>query len=431
MRQPLFFLAVVLTSACGAIAETPSQTRDSVSIQDSLRELSRKLDILTEEFEALRSGEVMDEKYEPQRGLGPAGGRVYQRQKTGVSLAGYGEAVYENFSVMRDDDQPANKPDRVDFVRAVVYVGYRFNDWILLNTEIEFEHASTGKGGEVSVEFGYLELIFSEHANLRAGLLLPPVGIINEKHEPTTFFGTLRPQVERSIIPTTWRANGAGVYGTIVSGLGYRAYVVEGLNAAGFTDTDGIRGGRQNGALALAEDMALTGRIEYEGLPGTIVAASVFTGNAGQGAQDSLGQISAATTVISGHAEVAWKGLEVRALVAQTTINDAGRLSVMTGKTIGSKLFGWYVTAGYDVLPLFIPGSEHALLPYVQYEIFNTQEEVDPGFVANPANDRSILTLGLMYKPHPNVAFKADTRDNKNEAGTGINQWNLAVNYLF
>jgi hypothetical protein len=332
---------------------------------------------------------------------------------------------------MRDDGQLATKPDRIDFLRAVVYFGYRFNDWILLNTEIEFEHGSTGEGGEVSVEFGYLELMFAEAANLRAGLLLPPVGIVNEKHEPSTFFGTLRPQVERSIIPTTWRGNGAGFYGTIAQGLGYRAYVVEGLNAAGFTDADGIRGGRQNGAQALAENMAVTGRIEYDGLPGTIIAADFFTGNAGQGATDSLGEISAATTVISGHAEFAWKGLEARALVAQTTIDDAGRISVMNGTTIGSKLFGWYVSAGYDLIPLFVPGSEHALLPYVQYERFNTQKEVDPGFTANPANDRTILTLGLMYKPHPNVAFKTDYRDNTNEAGTAIDQWNLAVNYLF
>jgi hypothetical protein len=429
MRLAVLLLAVFCTSFFAAHAEV--QPRDSVSVQDSLRELSRKVEILTDEFEALRSGEAAVGPYEPQRGLGPAGGRVYQREKSGVSIAGYGEAVYENFSEMRDNNQAANKPDRVDFLRAVVYFGYRFNDWILFNSEIEFEHASTGKGGEVSVEFGYLELMFSEAANLRAGMLLPPVGIVNEKHEPTTFFGTLRPQVERSIIPTTWRANGAGVYGTIVGGLGYRAYVVEGLNAAGFSDTDGIRGGRQNGAQALAENFAFTGRVEYDGLPGTVIAASVFTGNSGQGATDSLGTISAATTVVSAHAEFAWKGLEARALVAQTTIDDAGRLSMLNGKTIGSRLFGWYFTAGYDLIPLFVPGSEHALLPYVQYEMFNTQEEVDNGFMADPANDRSILTVGLMYKPHPNVAFKADYRDNKNEAGTAIDQWNLAVNYLF
>ncbi len=407
------------------------QEGDSLAVQDSLKELSRKIDILTEEFEAMRLGEVADEKYEPQRGLGPAGGRVYQKGNTGVSLAGYGEVVYENFSETRDDGPDANKPDRIDFLRAVVYFGYRFNDWILLNSEIEFEHGSTGKGGEVSVEFGYLELMFCEQANLRAGMLLTPVGIVNEKHEPSTFFGTLRPQVERSIIPTTWRANGAGFYGDILPGLGYRAYILEGLNASGFSDTDGIRGGRQSGAQALADDMALAGRLEYRGLTGTIIGASAFTGNSGQGAMDSLGELNARTTVLSAHAEFAWKGLELRALYASTSIDDAGRISAMNGKTIGSRLSGWYVACGYDVIPLFLPGSEHYLAPYVQYEMYNTQAEVDPGFMANPANDRSILTMGLMYKPHPNVAFKGDYRDNRNEAGTAIDQWNLAVNYLF
>jgi hypothetical protein len=36
-----------------------------------------------------------------------------------------------------------------------------------------------------------------------------------------------------------------------------------------------------------------------------------------------------------------------------------------------------------------------------------------------------------MYKPHPDVAFKADYRNNWNGAGTAVNQWNIAANYMF
>jgi hypothetical protein len=358
--------------------------------------------------------------------LGPAAGRVYQVRKSGASISGYGEVVYENYTTNRDDNAPANKIDRIDYLRNVLYVGYRFNDWILFNSEVEFEHA----GKVVAVEFGYVELLLSSSVRFRAGMLLPPMGIVNEKHEPSTFFGTLRPGPERYIIPSTWRTNGIGVYGGI-SPFSYRLYVVEGLKASGFSDSDGIRGGRQNGVEALAEDFGVSGRVDYHGMNGGLIGASFYMGNSGQGAKDSLGNIDAQTVLWDVHAEYSWKGLEARALYAVATVDDAGRISALTGKTVGSSMSGWYVVAGYDIMPLVDPGSGHLLAPFVQFERLNTQASVAGGFLSSKQNDRSALVVGLTYKPHPNVAFKIDYRDNKNGANTGIDQWNVAVNYLF
>ncbi|MBI4418927.1 MAG: hypothetical protein HY563_09120 [Ignavibacteriales bacterium] len=398
---------------------------------DSLKEIRRQIDILVEELERLRLGEVAEPFYEPQRGLGPAAAKVYQLKKTGVSIAGYGEVVYENYAKKRDDGIVANKPDKIDYLRNVVYVGFRYNDWILFNSEIEFEHGSTGKGGEVSVEFGYVELMLSPSLNIRAGMILPPLGIINEKHEPSTFFGSLRPQVERSIIPSTWRTNGVGAYGDLGSLVNYRAYIVEGFHAKNFSDADGLRGGRQSGANARAENFGLTGRLEFTGIAGGIVGGSFYYGNSGQGQTDSLGTIKAATTLWSLHAEYAWKSLDLRAVIARVAVDEAGRASALAAKTIGSEMTGWYVVAGYDLVPLFSPGSQHSFSPFVQFESLNTHASVAPGFTANKAFDRNILTVGISYKPHPNVALKIDYQDIKNAAGTGINQWNAAVNYLY
>ncbi len=412
-----------------ALLGSPALAQGSAA--DSLRDLARKVEILTEELEKTKLGEVAEASYEPQRGLGPGASRVYQLKKTGVSIAGYGEVLYQNYAKKRDDNLDANKPDQIDYLRNVVYFGFRFNDWILFNSEIEFEHASTGKRGEVSVEFGYIELMLSKNFNLRAGMVLPPLGIINEKHEPSTFLSTLRPQVERFIIPSTWRTNGVGVYGEIVPDLNYRAYVVEGFDAKSFSDAEGIRGGRQSGSLALAEDFGYTGRIEYAGLPGTTLGASFYYGNSGQGAKDSLGTITAATSIVSVHIEFAYKGFDLRAVAGQTHLDQAGRVSVLARKTVASKTNGWYVVGGYDLMPLLAPGSEQALIPFVQYEKLNTHAEVAAGFAANPANSRSVLTVGMHYKPHPNVACKFDFNNLNNRAGTGIDQWNLAIAYLY
>src|SRR5574341_397377 len=379
---------------------------------DTLRELMRRIDILTEEIEKSKLGEVAERKYESRYGLGPAASQVYQLKKAGVSLAGYGEVTYQNFAKETDSAQPPGRPDAIDYLRNVVYVGFKFSDRILFNSEIEFEHASTGKNGEVSREFGYVDGQLNPALMARAGMVLVPVGIINEFHEPPTFHGVLRPEVESAIIPTTWRANGFGLAGSTASGIGYRLYVVEGLDAAKFS-ANGIRGGRQSGSQSIAEDMALTGRVDYTGLVGLNLGASIYSGNSGQGLQDAGGNtIGARVNLWAVHGIFARRGLELRGVFVQSTIGDVDSLNRVLkfsgNQTIGARQAGFYLTAAYDVLPLFAKGKSSALLPFVQYEKLNTQSEVPSGFTANAANERTNLTYGLTFKPHPNVAFKAD-----------------------
>ena len=421
-------VGVLIILLLGMFVGQPASAQERV---DSLAELQRQILVLAEEVSKLRLGESLYDRPSQERGLGPAGSTVYRSTKQGVSLASYGEAIYQNYAATADDGSPSMRKDQLDYLRAVLYVGYTYNEWILFNSEIEFEHASTGKGGEVSVELAYLELLFSRAANMRAGLVLIPVGIINEKHEPTTFVGTLRPLVEQVVVPSTWRALGVGSYGEIASWLNYRAYVVEGLNAQGFSASSGIRGGRQSGAKAVAENLAFTGKIEALPFTGGMLAGSFFWGRSGQGMEDSLGVLDVPTFVWSVHTELNLAGIDIRALYAQTTVGQSDRLSAAVGSTVGSRMEGWYANASYDVLPLIIPGSTHSLSPYVQYERANTQASVAQGATPSGGNDTRVLTLGLMYKPYPWVAFKADIRDVRNEAGTGLNQWNLALNYLF
>jgi hypothetical protein len=403
--------------------------------QDTLRELMRRIDILTEEIEKARLGEVAERKYESRYGLGPAASQVYQLKKAGVSLAGYGEVTYQNFARENDLGGNSGKTDEIDYLRHVVYVGFKFNDRILFNSEMEVEHASTGKKGEASMEFGYVDAQVSAALAVRAGMVLVPVGIINEFHEPPTFHGSLRPEVESAIIPTTWRANGLGLAGSTPSGFGCRLYLVEGLDASKFS-AGGIRSGRQSGSKGLAEDLAITGRLDYAGLAGINLGASFYSGNSGQGLQDATGnEIGARVTLLTLHGIWARRGLELRGALAQSTIGDTealNRVLKLSGNNaIGKKQTGFYLTAAYDVLPLFFKSTHSALLPFVQYEKLNTQAEAPAGFAANPANERTNLTLGVTFKPHPNVAFKLDFIDRKNEADTAVDQFNVAVNYLF
>ena len=130
----------------------------------------------------------------------------------------------------------------------VLYTGYKFTDSILFNAEIEFEHATTGStksssgGGSVSVEFAYLDFLLRDWANIRAGLVLVPMGFLNEIHEPVSYFGVNRPDIERQIIPSTWRENGVGIHGTLYEQVDYQAFVINGFNARGFRFRRSARG---------------------------------------------------------------------------------------------------------------------------------------------------------------------------------------------
>jgi hypothetical protein len=394
-------------------------------------EIERKIDVLTREIENLKLGEAApaaDAEAGGVHGLGPAASKVYA-VKQGVSIGGYGEFLYQDFDTAQEDGVPSGLTDNADLVRLVLYTGYKFNDRILFNSEIEYEHATTGEGdeekGEVSVEFAYLDFLFGERMGVRSGLVLVPVGFLNELHEPPIFLGTRRPMVEQQILPTTWRELGAGVFGE-TGPLSWRAYLTTSLSSAGF-EGENIREGRSGGSQAAAEDVALTGRLDWAPLGGLTVGASVFAGDTGQGADFDGG-----LTLWDAHAEYRWRGLQARALYAQTSIDDAAAINAQNGlvgdASVGEDQYGWYGEVGYDVLA---GRSSQSLIPFVRYERWNTQDAVPAGFDADPANDRTLTTVGLSWKVIPNVVVKADWNKSENEADTGVDQVNVGLGFLF
>jgi hypothetical protein len=392
------------------------------------------VDAITRELEELRLGrDVVVEADSGIYGFGPAASKVY-KVRQGVSLGGYGEVLYENFAGSREDDLPSGATDRLDALRAIVYVGYKFNDRILFNSELEFEHGSTEDGGSVSIEFAYLDYRLSPGFGLRAGLLLPPMGFINELHEPPTFLGARRPETERQLIPSTWREGGIGVFGT-AGQMSYRAYLVSGFDASGF-GAGGIRDGRQNGAEAAAVNFGGVGRLDYTGVLGLTIGTAAYAGNSGQGAalsSDPGRTLGARTFIWDAHAEYKARGFDLRGLFALATLDDAAEVNQLNGLSgagsVGDRMVGVDLQGGYDVLRGSASG--HQLLPYVRYERLDTQDRVPDGFLADPANDRSFVTLGAMWKPVPNVSLKADYQLVSNEAETGVNQLNVNLGYLF
>jgi hypothetical protein len=438
-----------------ALGEEPP-AKPAEEREQRLKELEQKVDVLTKEIEALRLGESPAAAPAPapgataapaastpapavttsasRFGIGPAAARVYGRK--GVSIGGYGEALYQSFASSKQDGTPSGLTDTIDLSRAVLYFGYKFDDHFVFNSEIEFAHAvaASDKEGEVEVEFAYVDWLSNSRAfRARAGLLLVPMGFINELHEPPTFLGARRPDVERFILPATWRELGFGGYGE-AGPLAYRLFLVNSLNSEGYS-AEGIREGRQEGSLAKAHDFALTGRLDFVGVNGLLAGASFFTGCTGQGRTTATGEtVCGQTTVWDVHADFRWRGLSLRALVAGSTISDGAAINELNGLSgdegVGSRQRGWYVEAGFDVLSL-MPRSRMSLVPFVRYEAWDTQASVPDGYARNPENDVTQWTAGLVFKPIPQVVLKLDGQWRRNAARTGVNQLNVALGYEF
>jgi len=345
-------------------------------------------------------------------------------QVGGVTWHGYGELHYNNpkgSSVPGKDD-----PAQIDFHRLVWGLSYQWNDRISLHTELDFEHAFK----EPELEFAYLDFLIRPEINVRAGVVLMPVGPRNERHEPPRFFSVERPYLQRTVIPTTWQEGGVGLFGTLGDDFNYRAYLVSGLDAKGFNAKDGIRKGRRAIGEAANEAFAWVGRLEYIGLPGLSLGTSVYHGGANQ---DPKSSDDIDVTLLEGDIRYTVSGLDFQAMYAQIDISHPEKI---TGAGVGEKIAGWNAEIAYHLRTLD-PDTEQDLVPFVRWEQFNTQEAVPAAYPADPANDRSVFTIGLAYYPVPDVVIKADLETWEDE-DSGVNddgekkkRFNLGIGYEF
>ena len=201
----------------------------------------------------------------PQSQLNAAQRLLSGNYASAVTVGAYAEMLY---------NQPEGDNGELDVQRMVLLFGYRFNDKTQFVTEVELEHVN-----EIYVEQAFINYSVGSNVSLRGGLMLVPMGIVNEFHEPTTFNGTERPGMDNAIVPTTWREIGIGVAGRFNNlNLGYQAYVFNGFKSteangegglSGFLGgSSGLRGGRQKAIQSTIDSPTLSTKLDYYGIPG-------------------------------------------------------------------------------------------------------------------------------------------------------------------
>lgn len=428
----LLLLAITDPAFAEDATSEASVTSDG-SDGERLERVEAKVDALTDEVGRLESVFAVPEEleFESFSGLGPAASKVYKRE-SGLSIGGYGEVRLRTYHGQGNDD----RNDVFDAVRQIVYVGYKFNENWVFNSELEFEHAGTGGGGSVSTEFATIDYLHRDELNFRVGVLLIPMGFVNEIHEPNFFYGAERPEVERQIMPSTWREAGAGVFGTIADRVHYRLYVVNGLDGAGF-GRGGLRGGRQKASRALSDDFAFVGRVDVDVADGLLIGGSVYAGQSGQeqrsGASAPVpGELlpDLMTHIYEIHAQYKGNGFSVRGLWSEAFIDEAGAHDRILGSGLASRMQGWYVEAGYDILPLFCE-TKQTLEPFFRFSNLDTQHKTPDGVIRDGSRDVNIYTAGLHYRPIPQVVFKVDYRRFDQRSGSRANEVQALVGYVF
>jgi hypothetical protein len=306
-------------------------------------------------------------------------------------------------------NRPEHEDPQLDFHRFVLLFNHSFTDRLRFIGELEVEHGlveGLEESGELELEQAYLDFRVAPAFNIRAGMLLAPVGIINERHEPPSFHGVERPFVDTVIIPTTWFDAGAGVHGTFGGGWQYRAYLMAPLDATRITAEDGLAEARQKGFKSNVRNIAQTARLEYGGYPGLTLGTSFWRGKTGFNFRREQSRVG----VIEFDGRYHTGPVAVRGEFAQIFIDGAAGLNDLVQRTAGvnpniaTQMRGFYLEP--SVRPL--PGLKWDVAAFVRYENFDTQFRMPEGVLPLKQFDRAAWVVGASYFPDPDIVLKID-----------------------
>lgn len=354
-----------------------------------------------------------------------------------LTIGGYGQIDY---------NQPVSggsfQNGVLDVHRLVLMFGYKFSDKTQFITEVEFEHVK-----EVFVEQAFLQHEITPWLKFRGGLMLVPMGIINEYHEPSTFNGVERPNLDKYVVPSTWREIGAGFTGVFPSAaLSYQLYVMNGFNgydgSPHLRGSDGFRKGRQKGAESYMSSPNLAFRINYFGIRGLQLGLSGYGGKSQSTLYhglDKSDEIALATadssivgmTMVGADARYSIGGLSLRGQINYGIVSNSDQYNEFSESDLGSTLSGWYGEIAYNLFHS-VEGIQTELIPFLRLEQYNTHSAVAEGTTMDPSLNRTDLTFGLGWKLSQGAMLKADYQVFRNK-GSGANkqQFNAGVAIWF
>jgi hypothetical protein len=399
----LVALAIAGSFSAGAFA-APS----NAEIFDMMQEMKQELKALQAENNELK-GTVQEVAVSTDEAI-----KAQIKLANKSSWGGYGELHYNN---LEGQGPGVSDTRKIDFHRFVLYFGHEFRDDLRFFSEFELEHAlvkdigdssTTENGpGEVELEQAYIQYDYNETTQITSGLFLMPIGILNETHEPDTFYGVERNTVEKNIIPSTWWEAGVMVTKELSPGLTVDVALTSGLESKASSYKP--RDGRQKVASAAADSLATIGRLKYTAIPGLELAASLFMQtDYCQGAVVGCGSATAFET----HAVYKKDKFQLRALYAGWNIDGDAV------KTAGAdKQNGYYLEPAYRFNDKW--GA------FVRYETYDNKDG------SSADTEVEARSIGFNYWMDPTVVAKFDYVDQSKANNGDSDGINIGIGYSF
>ncbi|MCC6159201.1 MAG: hypothetical protein IT350_14220 [Deltaproteobacteria bacterium] len=361
-----------------------------------------------------------------------------------VQLGGYGELHYNN---------KEGETAEIDFHRFVLFFGYDWDRIWSFRSELEIEHVLAGEGqpGEVELEQAYIEASVHPAFRVQTGIVLIPLGLINQWHEPPLFNGVERPYFHNVVIPTTWWEAGAKIHGDLGSHVRYQVLATSSLDAEAIDPAKGLRETRQKVAEAKAESMAVSGRLDVSPVTGANIGLSGFYGGS-----DQRGAFGWPVAIASGDLKLVGFGFELRGEGSLVSFPKAEEMNEELGfaltpeqatqaaedegleeatrdntRAIPASIMGALGELGFNTLVFFDTG--HQAIVFGRYERINLHSAMPDDYEANKAFAHSILTVGLTYKPIPQVALKVDGQwdTTDEEDAEAVKSFNVGMGLMF
>ena len=351
--------------------------------------------------------------------------RLGYNNQSKLTIGGYVQIDY--------NEPDGEEPGELDVHRLVLLFGYKFSDKVSFLTEIELEHVK-----EVYVEQAFVNYSFNTAFNLRGGLMLVPMGYVNEYHEPPVFYGTERPGLDKYIVPTTWRELGIGATGNLQNvSLRYQAYIFNGFisykdGEGTLRGIDGLRKGRQKGAESVIHNPNLSFKLDYYGILGLKVGFAGYFGET-QSDDPSIEGSTVGVAMVGLNASYRYRSLDFRGQYIYTSLSGTEDYNELTGKDLGSKMNGYFIEAAYDFMPLINRNSNKQLSLFSRYEVYNTHAATAGDLEVNKSFDRTDITFGCDFKITPGVVVKADYqwRTDAESGSDRSNLFNAGVGVMF
>jgi len=124
--------------------------------------------------------------------------------KLPVSLGGYMEANWQHMGT-----NGVSEGHQFQFRRMTLFVSSTIGKRLKFLSEIEFEDGAK----EIAVEFAALDIELDPLLNVRAGMILNPIGAFNQNHDGPKWEFIDRPIAATQLLPATWSNAGFGLYG--------------------------------------------------------------------------------------------------------------------------------------------------------------------------------------------------------------------------